>query len=87
MRIKTELEIKDIAKSVAYEVLEKKGIVYVKYESFFLGFGKMIEVNMIKVLSDKIKKLEKLTGFNADDYDWQTENTSKTKLVKKEKEK
>jgi hypothetical protein len=57
-----------------------------EFESFCLGDYLLVSQqykNKIEKLTDRLIKLEVLTGFNPDDYKWETE--TKTKLVKKGK--
>jgi len=77
MREKIKEEIRDIIE----KVLGEKGIIE---RSFYLSSPYYIghpEINYFNILQDKVKKLEKLTGFNTDDYEWIEDK----KLVKKSK--
>jgi predicted ribonuclease YlaK len=69
------------------KVLEDIGIIKGKPEDrlfkWMQGVGASLE-ERLEFLEERLEKLEKLTGKNPDDYEW--EETTKRKLVKIKKE-
>ena len=80
MRHFNDEQIEIIRNNAEYKIdlkLEEIGLIKKVYDGW-----EYLDKNIFSELQDKVKKLEELTGYKADDYEWKT--TTREKLVKKE---